>query len=258
MASLTRVGFLIAPARLLAISLLLSSAVGAQQPVGTIAGTVVDSAGKPIPGVEVIVAARAQSTRSDTTGRFRIGGVRAGKATLTFRHFGYEPRTLPAAVTAGATANVDVVLQPLVQELPGMLVMEQEQRARQMLQDFYRRKESGNGYFITRQDIENRNPLQLSDMLRTMPGAVLEPMSGTGRATLRFARTRIAGRDCPPQYYVDGVIASGLNIDDLEPSDIEGIEVYSGASRIPPQFNNSRIGTSICGVVVVWTRIPGT
>ena len=139
-----------------------------------------------------------------------------------------------------------------------MTVTEEEQRARQMMQDFYRRKDAGGGFFITRDDIEHRNPLELSDMLRTMPGAVLVPVSGSARAVLRFARTSMVGRDCPPQYYVDGVMATGLNIDDLEPSDIEGIEVYSGASRIPPQFNNSRIGTSICGVVVVWTRIPGT
>lgn len=259
MASLARHHIAFAPARLIAIGLLLlAGRAGAQQPVGVIAGVVRDSAGKPIAGVEVLVVARPQTTRSDSTGAFRIGGVRPGRATLTFRHFGFEPRTVPATVTAGATASVDVTLEPLVQELPGMLVLEQEQRARQALQDFYHRRESGNGYFITRQDIESRNPLQLSDMLRMMPGAMLVPMSGTGRATLRFARSTMAGHDCPPQYYVDGVMASGLNIDDLEPSDIEGIEVYSGASRIPPQFNNSRIGTSICGVVVVWTRVPGT
>jgi hypothetical protein len=37
---------------------------------------------------------------------------------------------------------------------------------------------------------------------------------------------------------------------------VEGIEVYSGASTIPPQFN-TREGTTICGVVLIWTRVPG-
>lgn len=262
MAPLTRVGSALAPARTLSIALLplllLSSRAAAQQGVGAISGMVRDSAGKPVADVEVIVAARPQSTRSDSTGAFRIAGVRAGRATVTFRRFGYEPRTVPATVAAGTTARVDVVLSPLVQELPGMTVLEQQQRVRKMLEGFYHRRESGNGYFITRQEIESRNPIQLSDMLRMMPGAQLLPMNGTGRATLRFARSTMAGHDCPPQYFVDGVMAAGLNIDDLEPSDIEGIEVYSGASRIPPQFNDSRIGTSICGVVVVWTRVPGT
>jgi hypothetical protein len=67
----------------------------------------------------------------------------------------------------------------------------------------------------------------------------------------------MGGRDCPPQYWVDGVKAFGLNIDDIIPQDVEGIEIYEGASTVPPQFNTKE-GTTICGVVLIWTRIPGT
>lgn len=259
MASLTRVGFTLAPVRFIAIPmLLLSTAARAQQPAGVIAGVVRDSVGKPIPSVELTVAYLPRTARTDSTGTFRIAGLRPGTTTLALRRFGYEPRTVTTTVIGGKTARVNIVLEPFVQDLPGMVVTERQIRAREMLQDFYRRKDDGNGFFITREDIEKRNPLELSDMLRMMPGAVLEPTAGSGRAVLRFARSSMPGRDCPPQYYVDGVMAMGLNIDDLDPSDIAGIEVYSGVSRIPPQFNNSRIGTSICGVVVVWTRVPGT
>ncbi len=238
------------------VVLLLSTAVSAQQLVGAVAGVVRDSTGKPIAGVEVLLPARRSSARSDSAGAYRLAGLQAGKTTLSFRRFGFEPQTVPATITAGATVTMNVVMGVLVQELPGMLVLEREERARKALQDFYHRRESMTGFFLTRDEIEKRNPLNMSDMLRLMPGATLIASSG-GQSVLRFARSTLPGRDCPPQYYIDGIMAAGFNIDDIEPEDVEGVEVYTGAARIPPQFNNSRIGTSICGVVVLWTRVPG-
>jgi hypothetical protein len=40
----------------------------------------------------------------------------------------------------------------------------------------------------------------------------------------------------------------------LHPSDIEAIEVYDGASKIPPQY---RSGSWACGVVVIWLKQAG-
>ena len=72
---------------------------------------------------------------------------------------------------------------------------------------------------------------------------------GDGFASM--SRTSM-GRRCPIQYYVDGVATTGLNIDDVLPRDVEGLEIYRGSSEIPPSFNR---GTALCGVIVIWTRI---
>ena len=45
-------------------------------------------------------------------------------------------------------------------------------------------------------------------------------------------------------------------IDEIPPGDIEGIELYGGAAGVPPEYSRSR-GTSTCGTVLIWTRIPG-
>jgi hypothetical protein len=225
------------------------------QSVGTISGTVRDSAGAPIPGVEVVLLHRAGAVYSDSLGTFRLANVPSGKRALHFRRLGFEPKSLDTDITQGQTLALTVVLDPFATEIEGMTV-EELTRKRQLLSDFYDRKSRGFGYFITRDEIEKRNPMNLSDMMRMVPGAKLIPMTGTNQATLRFSRAQI-GRDCPPQYWVDGVKAYDLNIDDLIPSDVEGIEIYPGASTIPPQFN-TREGTTICGVVLIWTRIPGT
>ena len=242
---------LIVPVLLLPALASLASA----QSVGVIAGTVRDSAGHPIPGVEVVVLASRSHVRSDSVGAFRFASVPTGKREVSFRRLGFEPKTMNAVVALGETVALAVVLTPFASEIEGMTV-EEVSRRRQILSDFFDRSERGFGHFITRAQIEKRNPMNLSDMLRMVPGARLIPSRTGGTSTLRFARA-MAGRDCPPQYWVDGVKTWALNIDDIVPQDVEGIEIYSGASTVPPQFNTKE-GTTICGVVLIWTRVPGT
>lgn len=234
-----------------------SSAGIAQQPTGAIVGTVRDSAGAAVPGVDVSVPAVVR-TRTDSAGRFRLAGVRPGTAVIHLRRMGFLPKTVTAEVASGRIATLVVSLEPFAQELPGVVVQDEERHAREMMQEFYHRKEQGFGYFVTRAEIEKRDPAVLSDMMRQIPGARLIPLRGGGHATLRFARAVSSpGRDCPPQYWVDGVMAYGLNIDDLSPRDIEGIEIYQGASVVPAEYN-TQYGTTACGVVLIWSRVPGT
>jgi hypothetical protein len=71
--------------------------------------------------------------------------------------------------------------------------------------------------------------------------------------TLRFSRRA----DCPPAYFLDGLFMSNFNIDDVSPRDVEGVELYAGFAGLPQEFAK-QMGVQACGVVVIWTRIPGT
>lgn len=224
------------------------------QSVGAITGTIKDSAGTPIPGVEVVILQRHGAVYSDSVGVFRVVDIPAGKREFHFRRLGFSPKSMDAEISEGKTVALNVVLEPYAAEIEGMTV-EEATRRRQLLSDFYDRSSRGFGHFITREQIEKRNPMNLSDMMRMVPGAHLIPLRGTGMSTLRFGRA-MGGRDCPPQYYVDAVKTWNLNIDDITPEDVEGIEIYEGASTVPPQFNTKE-GNTICGVVLIWTRIPG-
>jgi len=225
------------------------------QSVGAISGTIRDSTGTPIPGVEVVLLQIKGAVRSDSLGVFRFADVPAGHRQLHFRRLGFAPKSIEADIADGKTLALTVVLDAAATEIEGMTV-EEVTRRRQFLADFYDRSSRGFGHFVTREQIEKRNPMNLSDMMRTIPGARLIPMRNGGQAALRFNRA-MGSRDCPPQYWVDGVKTYALNIDDIIPQDVEGIEIYEGASSIPPQFNTKE-GTTICGVVLIWTRIPGT
>ena len=239
--------------------LLLTTAANAQQSVGVVSGRVVlkDSSGIGVAAVEVYAGAPRVWTRTDTSGSFRLVGLTSGKTELHFRRLGFEPITQKIDLTAGQLLTLDIAMTPVAAELAALVVEEAQVRAREMLRDFYNRREHGIGHFITRQQIEDRNPSYMSDMMRQVPGAQLIRQPVGGQQVLRFARSNLPGRDCPPQYYVDGVMVRGFNIDDMPPMDVEAVEVYSGVSQIPPQFKNA-FSTAMCGVVVIWSRLPGT
>lgn len=221
---------------------------------GTLIGRVRDSTGAAVPDVEIIILAASVRSRSDSGGSFRFAELPAGKHEIRFRRVGFGPQTVQATVGRDRVDSVAVVMEHIALELPGMTV-ESEARER-LLSDFYHRKGQGHGHYVTRAQIEERQPALLTDMVRVMPGVRIVPNRGTAGGSLRFGRAITSPvRDCPPQYWVDGIRVTQFNLDDLLPSDIEGIELYSGPAGVPPQYN-VKDGTTVCGIVLIWTRIP--
>jgi hypothetical protein len=227
----------------------------AQKAPGAVEGTVIDPNGKPIRDVEVTIATQPP-IRSDSLGKFFVAGIEPGDHELRVRRLAFAPAVVKVEVESEDTVDVTITLSVVAQQLNAVLVHGTVARARALWQ-FEERRRRGFGHFITRSEIEDRHPLFMSDMVRRVPGARLSPSYG-GRSVLRFTRALMGGgRDCPPQYWIDGVMAYGYNIDDIQPGDVEGVEFYAGVSVIPPEFNNPR-SNAACGVVVIWTRIPGT
>lgn len=124
---------------------------------------------------------------------------------------------------------------------------------------FHRRRSRGPGEFITRGEIERRDPTRLSDMLRLRAGVgTARRGDGSGRGTVVMRRSAAMGSygGCRVRYWIDGAplpASSRFALDELPPRDVQGIEIYRGPSEIPARFN--RRGSQ-CGVVVVWTRDP--
>lgn len=238
-------------AQTLLLSALVASAAGAQR-MGVITGVVKDEAGARVPNVEVTVTKTGAVAHTDSLGRFTLGRLVPGLFDVSLRRLSYSPMVLSLAVTAGDTTDVDVTLNAAAEQLQTVVVKGKEEHHRQ-LDGFEERRRLGLGHFITRAQIESRNPLVLSEMARAVPGAQLTPTNIMGRMTLRFSRRA----DCPPAYFLDGLYMSNFNIDDVPPRDVEGVELYAGFAGLPQEFAK-QMGVQACGVVVIWTRIPGT
>jgi hypothetical protein len=234
-----------------ATMLVAATAIGQQKPLGTVTGVVMDSAGTPIPDVEVTAIRAAKVVRTDTAGQFILGGLASGPTDLSFRRLAYAPVVLSLQVPKDDTTDVEVTLGYVAQQLTGVIVQADAKRLR-ILEEFEARRKSGIGHFITRRQIVDRHPMRLSDLVRLVPGASIS--ESNGRAVLRFSRS--ATKACPPQFYIDGIQATGFSIDDMPPGDVEGVELYAGPAGLPPEFNRF-YSTVSCGTVIIWTRIPG-
>ncbi len=233
--------------RPLLLCAMMAAGTSAQTVPTIVIGTVRDTGGSPVPRASVSLS--GVRGLSDSTGQFLLDGLPAGPAKLSVRRLGFAPQDLSVLLVDGRTHTLDVVLAMLPVDLPGVTT-ETNAIERIRLSDFYRHRDVGNGVFFNRKELEAKRAQRISDVLRRLPGVRI--MSDrNGRSQLRMARS-----NCAPDFWIDGQRAPFLNVDDVPLTDLEAMEVYRGASGIPPEYNN-RMGNPGCGAVVIWTRLPG-
>ena len=221
----------------------------------TLRGIVTDSAGYPLPNVEVRIMDLGRMARSDVQGKFAIDRISDRIVDLTLRRLGYEVRFVRVSMINGEGDSVRVVMRAEPLKLSPVEV-EAKEDDHPFFNEYQKRRERGIGTFITKKDIEKLNTSYPSDAFRSLPG--IRFVNVNGGMGVRFmsaigmggsART---GGGCAPMIWVDGQAAPGLEIDDIRAGDIFGIEIYRGTSTTPPQF--VKYGTAQCGTIVVWTR----
>jgi hypothetical protein len=258
----------------LAIVLVFAAADASAQVLG---GRVVDAAsGAPIIAAVVRLldegGAVADSVATDASGAFRIQSAAAGTFRVSVRAPGYaeeagERVVLVAGTTSIVTlrASADAVrLEPVVVEVAG--------RVRYLENvGFYDRQRYETGRFIDRAEIERLNPRRVADLLRGIVGTrIVESgyhvdvvMRGGLATTLGGSpANRQSDVVCAPEIYLDGMLISRggplgqaqnprRNLNEILPADIEAIEVYASASRVPARFGGAH---ATCGVVLFWSR----
>jgi hypothetical protein len=221
-----------------------------QLPAGAVSISVVDSLGRTISGAELTVDGTTVRGVTDERGEVRFNAVRGGPATIRVRRLGFRPATLDIIVDQRVPATSIVTLAQIPQRLATIVVKGGTNYTGRMA-GFYQRRDLGIGHFVSRERLEHDNPSQLTDIFRRLPGVQI--------TSTRFIRNAIRfrgnGGSCWPLVWLDGapLPTAEFDLDFLSPSSIEGIEVYSGISQIPPQFMGSR-GLGSCGVIVVWSR----
>ncbi len=231
---------------------------GAAQ-TGILRGVVVDSAdGALIENADILAASIRQVARTNAKGQFTLSKVPKGELAITVRRLGYQPQEQTVVLSGGEHDSVKVVLvaQPAV--LEAVAVDASERHRRQGIEDFYVRRTQGIGTYITRQQLEQLRGTQPTDALRTVPGIQLI-RTRNGDNAVRFTGTSsINHRDCPPSLWLDGQRVTNMELDQIPASNIEGIELYRGASTTPAQFWQGNTQNTFCGTIVVWSRLPGT
>ena len=94
----------------------------AQDRAHAILGVVRDTAGKPLPGIEVLLLSPKRSTVTDASGHFRLDEVPNGVRNLLVRRIGYLPVHPTVRVPQNPADTLLVTLLPAPQFLPPVIV----------------------------------------------------------------------------------------------------------------------------------------
>ncbi len=246
-----------------ALALLAPHALAGQANTGTIRGRVTDpaAAGRGLPDVQVSVTDTRVGTITDANGNFTLTGVPAGTRTLSVRRIGYRARTQPVNVVAGETATADVALNVSAVNLSEVVVTGTGTATE--------KRKVGTSIATVDSALISRSQALTVDqaMQGKIPGALISQNSGGpggGGISVRLRGTNsfISGSD--PLYIVDGIIVDngsaqladlGIRsnpqnrLADLNPSDIERIEIIRGAAAAA--LYGSRANN---GVVQIFTK----
>jgi hypothetical protein len=226
----------------------LTSPAGAQRRTGSLAGIVRDDAGAPIASVEVAAIKHAIVARTDSVGRFFLGGLPAGALDLTFRRLAFEPVVVTIDLPADDTTDVEVKLTVIAQRLTGVVVNDRAPKKR-VLEGFEARRRQGIGYFVTRAQIEKRDPRLLSDMLRMIPGTILIAGDAAHHAPLHPSAQLSAA------VFRRRIQASGMASTTSRQATSRASRfsrVRRGCHRSTADAEHIKLRT-----VLIWTRIPG-
>ncbi len=232
----------------LALATLAPLAVQAQQQA-TLTGRVTDEAGRPLDGATIFIAELNTGGLTTGEGRYSIvipaGRVSGQQVTVQARYIGYTATSTRITLSPG-TIETNFALKQDINRLSQVVVTgvtgatEVKKLAFTVAQ-------------VSAADMPVAGANPLAQLQGKVPGANIVSASGRpGTAPAIILRgpqsLNATGRGQGPLYIIDGVVSQG-GLQDINPQDIENIEVVKGAAAA--SLYGSRAGN---GVINITTR----
>ncbi len=243
--------------------LCLAGTASTAQAQGTVAGRVIAAGtNEPLSGSRVMLVGTSLVTATGADGRYTLRNVPAGAAEVRVIRVGYQEQKKAVTVASGETATLDFVMAQAVVQLSEIVTTATGQQ---------RRVELGNAVSTlgdVNQKVETTPVNNLADlMVAKAPGVIVLPGSMTGSTPVIRIRgiaslaTNGSGINNDPIYVIDGVRMNTQNfsfgftgtrgslLNDLDPNEIEDIEIVKGPSAA------TLYGTDAAnGVIVITTK----
>jgi hypothetical protein len=233
----------------------LAPAAVAQERRSAIRGIVVGTAtSAPIAGARVALVGAGRVALTDSLGRFAFDSLRAGTYLVHVRGTDDETPMLEVPVGRREVVDLDVKLgKSDAVVLPELAVSAPDPApagidAMRLPSEFKARQRNGLGQFLTREQIQERNPHTVADIFRGLRGIVVTCRNGV-------CLPRAVRGNCMPIVVVDRVATDAAVLGGMVPGDLEAIEVYNGMSSVPAEYMRPTV-RSMCGMIIVWTRVP--
>jgi TonB-linked SusC/RagA family outer membrane protein len=231
----------------------------AAQATGTVTGMVTNSvSGEAIAGAQISIPGTTQGTLANNVGRFVLLNVPAGTQTIEAQFIGYGILTQEVTVPSGGSVVVDFALRNEAIALEGVVVTGTAGAAR--------RREIGNSVSqINAASLENAPIMEVADMLMGRALGVTVQMNsgqvGVG-SSVRLRGNNSVSQGNNPLIYIDGVRVrntgtiyqdeagqSSAPLGDINPDDIERIEIIKGSAA------STLYGTEASGgVIQIFTK----
>lgn len=182
------------------------------------AGRVIDSEGRPLPGVTVFVTGTSSGTSTDADGRFSLPEIKAG-TSLIFSCIGMKE------VVMKSSANMQVVMLDDTNLLEDVVVIAYGTSKKSDL--------TGSVSSVKMSDIVTPSSVSIDNALQgRIAGADFLSTDGAPGSTtsIRIRGTRSITASNEPLFVVDGVIDAINDINDINPEDIASVSVLKDAS----------------------------
>ena len=187
-------------------------------------GTVRDSTtGKPVPQAQIILFGTKLQTVADTSGRYRLTGVPAGRVGVLARHIGYRASLQTLEVAAGDSANVDLILRASALDLEPVIVTAAKRS--QLLEQAVT-----SVALVSDAELARRAVSTVDEAVNKAPGVLFL----NGQVNIRGSSGFVEGLGSRVLLLVDGVPANqgdrgGIDWDMLPLEEVDRVEVVKGA-----------------------------
>ncbi len=220
--------------RIMLSTALSTACICAQAQKTNVSGTVIDDTGESIIGATVMEKGTTNGTVTDIDGKFHL--VTKPGAVLVISYVGYKTQELPAI------ANMQIKMSENSNDLNEVVVTGYT----------IQRKADLTGAVAVmdlKSPMSESDPNMLNSMQGKLPGVdiVTDAAPGGGSSTIRV-RGMSTVNGCDPLYVIDG-IATNENLNSLNSSDIESIQVLKDASSA--SIYGSRAAN---GVIIITTK----
>lgn len=187
-----------------------------------------------------------QELETNEDGGFATEPLPVGTYGLRIEVVGYETLQGEFRVEGRSPMLLGVQLVPEAVELEPVVVSSVRSSWLENV-GYYERAQRDQGVYFDRTDIELRNPLRATDLVRRAGGVTLRELGGVSAPVVTMRQ------GCLADLVVDGQnLGRGESPDSyVSPGDIEAMEVHRGLTA-PQQYTQST-----CGAVLIWTRDPG-
>ncbi|SNZ00427.1 SusC/RagA family TonB-linked outer membrane protein [Flagellimonas pacifica] len=184
----------------------------------SITGTVVDGAGAPVIGANVIIKDKARGAVTDFDGKFTIGNV-ASQDVLTISSIGYVTQE----IVIGNQTDITVTLQEDVSQLEEVVVVAYGTQKKETV--------TSSLVSIKSEELTDVTTPEVSSMLQGKAAGVQVTASGGGpgsQPSILIRGVASLNGQVTPLWVVDGVIQHGAPV--INPNDVADISLLKDAS----------------------------